>query len=245
VCHANRFANGSSCSGELEQTAVPYRLVAPHTVDDVALPGALNVVDDFRPARWLTESVRSFADNVGSLVPDTFAAYARVFHPAHNDRNLVSWAQIARANHKNAHPQMQFTRLIGYPSRYVSGYRNTQPGLFDQAPAVGTLPADAAVSLAHVLARHTATADHCWFAVWHGYGDLDLAFGDRPTFELPQREYHLIRGPLAAAAQSLAVYPFGHRSANLWWPDDHAWCVATGVTCRSLDLRCSYIAVAV
>ncbi|WP_231608505.1 hypothetical protein [Mycobacterium shottsii] len=43
--------------------------------------GGLEVVDDLGSARWLTESMRSFAENVGSVVPDTFAAYARVFHP--------------------------------------------------------------------------------------------------------------------------------------------------------------------
>ena len=191
--------------------------------------GALEVVDDFRPARWLTESVRSFAQNVGSLVPDTFAAYARIFHPTSNGGDLVNWHQIARANRKTAHPQMQFTRLIGYASRYVVGYRDTQPDLFDEAPEVGTLPPDAAASLARILARHTTTADHCWFAVWHGHGNLDQAFHNQPTFQLPKREYHLAHGPLAAAAQSLATYPGRHLSANLWWPDDHAWCVATEI----------------
>jgi hypothetical protein len=205
-------------------------------VDDVVAVGALDVVDDFRPARWLTESVCSFADNVGSLVPDTFAAYARVFHPAYNGGDLVSWAQIARANRKIVHPQMQFTRLIGYASRYVSGYRDKQPGLFDEVPAVGTLPPDTAASLAHTLARHTTTTDHCWFALWHGRGALDQAFHNQPTFPLPKRDYHLAHGPLAAADQSVGTHPFPHLSANLWWPDDHAWCVAT-----EIDLDSTYV----
>lgn len=206
-------------------------------------PGALTFVNDFRPARWLTENVHTFAENVRSLVPDTFAAYARVLHPARNGANLVRWAQIARANHKIAHPQMQFTRLIGYPSRYVSGYRDTQPGLFDEAPKVGTLPSGTAALLAHVLARHTTTADHCWFAVWHGYGDLDPRFDDRPTFALPHRQYHLAHGPLAAAAQTLAPDRIGHRSANLWWPDDHTWCVATDIDLDSTYLGASQACV--
>lgn len=202
--------------------------------------GALDIVDDIRPARWLTERLRGFADDVGSLVPDTFAAYARVFHPAHNGGELVSWAKIARVNRKTVHPQMQFTRLLGYASRYVSGYRNTQSGLFDEAPKVGTLPPDTAASLAQTLARHTTTTDLCWFAVWHGYGDLDPAFHDQPTFALPQREYHLARGPLAGASQTLAPNTIGHRSANLWWPDDHAWCVAT-----EIDLDSTYLGASV
>ena len=198
--------------------------------------GELVVVDDLRPARWLGQSIRSFAVNVGSLVPDAFTAYARVFHPAYNGEDLVSWAQIARANRKIVHPQMQFTRLIGYASRYDAGYDARQPGLFDEAPAVGTLLSDTAASLARTLARHTTTRDHCWFAVWDGRGDLDQAFHNQPTFSLPQRDYHLAHGPLAAAAQSVATDLFPYRSANLWWPDDHAWCVAT-----EIDLDSTYL----
>ncbi|MCV7103405.1 hypothetical protein [Mycobacterium palustre] len=198
--------------------------------------GALEVVDDLSPARWLTESIRSFALDVGSLVPAVFAAYARVFHPARDGGLPVRWAQIARTNRRTVHPEMQFTRLIGYRSRYCPGYPANQPGVFDEAPEVGTLPADVAASLARALAGHTATAQRCWFAVWYGHGDLDEAFHGRPTFRLPQRSYHLARGPVTAAAQSVGTGPFSHRSCNLWWPDDRAWCVATDI-----DLDSTYL----
>ncbi|OBJ58191.1 hypothetical protein [Mycobacterium sp. 1423905.2] len=206
----------------------------------MAAVGALDVVNDVGPARWLTESAGSFAENVGSLVPASFAAYARVLHPAFDhqggERRRVSWAQIARANRKVVHPQMQFARLLGYTSRYDSGYRPEQPGLLDEAPAVGTLPPNIAASLARTLARHTMTTDRCWFAVWHGHAALDPAFHDGSTFSLPGRNYHLARGPLAAASQSLGIHQVSHLSANLWWPDDHAWCVAT-----EIDLDSTYL----
>lgn len=205
----------------------------------MAAVGVLDIIDDVGPARWLTESAGSFADNVGSLVRASFAAYARVFHPAFDHQGgeprRVSWAQIARANRKVVHPQMQFARLIGYTSRYDSGYRPEQPGLFDEAPAVGTLPPNTAASLARALARHTTTTDRCWFAVWHGWGALDPAFQNRPTFSLPGRDYHLAHGPLAAVSQSVSTH-VSHLSANLWWPDDHAWCVAT-----EIDLDSTYL----
>jgi hypothetical protein len=196
--------------------------------------GAFVVVDDLRPARWLTESINSFAESVGSLMPATFGAYARVFHPAYEGGDSVSWAQIALANRKIVHPQMQFTRLIGYGSRYSPEYRPRQSGVFDEAPEVGALPADVAASLARTLARHTTTAAHCWFAVWDGRGDLDQAFHERPTFQLPHRNYHLADGPVAAAVQSVGTV--SHYSANVWWPDDHAWCVAT-----EIDLDSTYV----
>jgi hypothetical protein len=193
------------------------------------------VVDDLRPAQWPTESIRSFAQTVGSRIPATFGAYARVLHPAHDGGEPVSWAKIARANRKVVHPQMQFSRLIGYGSRYSPGYRDTQPGVFDEAPAVGTLPPDTAASLARALSRHS-TAGDCWFAVWDGWGDLDQAFGGRPAFRLPGRNYHLARGPIGAATRSVAVNPARHLSATLWWPDDHAWCVAIDI-----DLDSTYV----
>jgi hypothetical protein len=198
--------------------------------------GALIVVDDLRPAGWLTERITSFSKNVGALVPSTFDAYARVFHPAYDAGELVRWSQIARANRKIVHPQMQFTRLIGYRSRFSPGYTPRQSDVFDEAPGVGELPRDVAASLAQTLARHTATAADCWFAVWHGWGDLDGAFDGQPTFHLPQRDYHLAHGPVTAATQSVARPPWSHRPCNLWWPDDHAWCVAT-----EIDLDSTYI----
>lgn len=205
--------------------------------------GTLDVVDDVRPARWLTQSVRTFAENIGSLVPANFEAYARVFHPACSGGDPVRWAEVARANGAIAHPEMQFTRLLGYPSRYDPGYRARQPDVFDEAPSVGALPPDVAASLARTLARHTSTAGRCWFAVWEGWGALDPAFRHRPTFALPSRNYHLARGPLAAASRSVGAQPFGHVSANLWWPDDHAWCVATEIDFASTYLGASAAAI--
>lgn len=57
-----------------------------------------------------------------------------------------------------------------------------------------------------------------------------------PTFHLPGREYYLLSGRVGAAAQSLSREPWLWRSANLWWPDDHAWAVATEV-----DLNSTYV----
>jgi len=202
----------------------------------VVTVGALNIVDDLRPAQWITQGVHGFAEDVGSLLPATFEAYARLFHPASSGGIPVRWAEVARANHRIAHSRMQFTRLTGHASRYDPSYRAGQRDVFDDAPEVGTLAPDVAALLADILARHTAAADRCWFAVWHGRGALDQAFDNQPTFHLPGRDYHLARGPLAAAAQSMGTPGLQHLSANLWWPDDHAWCVAT-----EIDLDSTYL----
>jgi hypothetical protein len=43
-------------------------------------------------------------------------------------------------------------------------------------------------------------------------------------------------GPLGAVARSVGVLPARNVSCNLWWPDDHAWCVAT-----EIDLDSTYV----
>jgi hypothetical protein len=61
-----------------------------------------------------------------------------------------------------------------------------------------------------------------------------------PRFEIPQRAFYLFEGPLDAAGE------LGHRprpdvffpqSPNIFWPNDHAWCVAT-----EIDLDSTYVA---
>ena len=124
-------------------------------------------------------------------------------------------------------------------------------------PMTGDLDAESLRALCEILARHTAVADRCWFAVWEGWGDWGsgsaVTFSRRgrdpapspppapaewqldltgPTFALPDRTYHLFAGPVDAALR------IGHwstrdwfipRPPNLFWPDDRAWCVASEI----------------
>jgi len=58
--------------------------------------------------------------------------------------------------------------------------------------------------------------------------------------QLPQREYLLFEGPLEAAGELGWFMPGGHfvaQSPNLFWPRDHAWCVAS-----EIDLPCTFVA---
>jgi hypothetical protein len=61
-----------------------------------------------------------------------------------------------------------------------------------------------------------------------------------PKVRLPNRNYFLFNGPLHAAGELGSTTPWGSfdpQSPNLFWPQDHAWCVAT-----EIDLFCSFIA---
>lgn len=58
--------------------------------------------------------------------------------------------------------------------------------------------------------------------------------------KLPYREYLLFEGPLDAATEIGWFMPNGHfvpQSPNLFWPRDHAWCVAS-----EIDLFCTLVA---
>jgi hypothetical protein len=88
-----------------------------------------------------------------------------------------------------------------------------------------------------ILRRNTTTPDDCWFCVWFGYGTLFALDGyDEATYrhvKTPGREYLLLRGAIdmVGAAGSGQV-----SGPSIWWPDDHAWCVAT-----EIDLDSTYV----
>jgi hypothetical protein len=186
------------------------------------------------PADWIVSALRTFAESVTSLVPSGFESYVRVFHPAYRGPGLeptrVSWAEIAAATGKHAHPAMQLSAFTGSDHLH-----DECPGIFDNAPEVGSLPPELAGPLWATLAQHTTTPGICWFAVWHGWGGLREEVRAAPIFRLPGREYHLLTGPVHAVTANVEVMPF-EQTPNLWWPDDHAWCVAT-----EIDLNTTYI----
>lgn len=210
----------------------------------------LEYVDDLTPAQWVAERLHLFAQDAGAIIPPGFDTYARIFHPATRRVGQVelpvTWREIADANLRVHHSQMQFGALVtrvGTPS--VA--RQPQPGLFDSWPKTGSLPLDLARVLVAVLRGHTSTPDVCWFAAWEGWGDpFSLTFGGsrdspapppmtviarpkRPTFNVPGRGYYLARGPLTAALDTVYGVVWSYQSASIWWPDDRAWCVATEV----------------
>lgn len=195
------------------------------------------------PFAWITEALHPLGQDVGSLVPPVFDAYARVFHPAvryPDDEELfgidsdepdqdVSWAEVATFNGRVAHPAMEWASITG--SWEFRG-NDDQPGMWNGAPAEGHLPTDVAARLAAVLSRFTTTPAECWFGIWSGFGFVGTP---DTTLDLPAREYLLSRGPVERAAANLAEEP-SEQSANVWWPEDRAWFVATDV-----DLMTTYV----
>lgn len=175
-----------------------------------------------------------------SIVPAGFAAYARVYHPIwHLDgltRTAMRWAAVARANNRTAHRRMQWPSIIGSYALYQTQTLPFVSGDLFEHPAEGSLPPDVARPLWRTLAAHTTTPDRCWFAVWEGFGCLRADVRSAPAFDIPNRQLHLFSGPIQAIEATFGD-PSYHQSANLWWPEDRAWCVAT-----EIDFVTTYIA---
>jgi hypothetical protein len=199
---------------------------------------------DVSQARWLEEQLRFFMGHVGSLVPEEYEAYARIFHPRESSAGRERWADIAARNGRIAHPLMQFPN--------VSSPHGAGPLKMDLGPSPGHLP----LPERQVLVEHLAgsTTLRCWFAVWEGSGVDPRGVSTR--LDVIQRRYLAHRGPLSLALARLPAGPdvrwsvgvsvganaseFDHRhfgtidqSPHMWWPEDRSWFVATEVDAAS------------
>ena len=221
--------------------------------------GVLTEQADLSPADWVVDRVRTFGENVASIIPEGFEAYGRLFHPAHRREGEtlvpVRWSEVAEATGRVAHPEMQWEGVSGsslYSDRPASG-------LWDEEPEVGNLPFECIETLVELLRARTTTPDRMWFCAWDGWGSHRLDpragavgiltighFGAKPkplprraeplplTLELPGRSYYLLGGPLEGALETMYGSAFvewdpGWQSVNLWWPDDRAWFVSTEI----------------
>ena len=200
--------------------------------------GGLPMETDVSSAVWVSSGRRrGTPGTVGALVPAVFEAYARILHPAvryaGDDDVEVPWAEVAAHNGTVAHPLMQWVPLTGSWDYRSS---DSQPPVWDDAPSEGHLPVAVAARLAAVLRRHTTTPDDCRFGRWAGFG-FDAAALERVP-QLLLRGGHdvvVVRGTVDDAVRNLAPEPH-EQSANLWWPEDRAWFVATDI-----DLVSTYV----
>jgi hypothetical protein len=202
----------------------------------VMMKDVAHIPDSADGARWVVNGIIGFAESVLSLVQSGFEAYARIFHPAvpgGHFENLesgqvpMSWSEVAAIKGTTAHRAMQWPSLIGTYSNQ-SFFPDVEPGM-------GSLPPPVAEALAEILKEHTDAPQHCCFGTWDGYGGMSDFVRAGPTFNLPNRRYHLLTGPTETLVESVND-PLVEQSANLWWPEDRAWCVAT-----EIDLQSTYV----
>lgn len=96
------------------------------------------------------------------MVGSDFAAYARLFHPLDDRPGGPTWSQVARANGRIMHASADWQQVNP----------TARSGRSSGEPMGGELEGWALEALCDVLARHTSTADQCYFAVWEGCGGL-------------------------------------------------------------------------
>lgn len=176
------------------------------------------------PWSWIGARLHPFNQDTGSVVPEGFDTYCRIFHPvmpADPAAPARTWTEVAVENGRLPHPSMQYHMINRPAGGSVPGI-----GARDQQLSWGSLPLAERVALVDLLREYTATPDACWFALWTGYADV--VFDGVPLAHLPGREYGLFSGPLdsVVGASHLA---FGGRSANIWWPEDRRWIVVSEI----------------
>lgn len=198
---------------------------------------------------WIEPRFSDDFEAIGSVVPQGYAAYARVLHPVdHADgRPHLTWAEVCRRTGRVPHALMQWAAIS-------AGDDGTWD---DGTPTEGDLDPATLTTLLDVLAPATGDQD-CFHALWDGWGWVDgrgvavLAFSDEPgsppppkiepgvtpdvlalpRLRLPNREYLLFRGPLRAALRMGWVAGYrglDPQSPSLIWPADRSWCVATEI----------------
>jgi len=202
---------------------------------------------------WLVPRLNAFGSGVTSVVPDGFPAYVRILHPARSRSGAsVCWEQIAAWSGRTMHRLAEFHRIADPLPAHGDGPRPWN----GHVPRAGDLAQDLLRVLCATLREYTATSDACWFCIWDGYGwahnsSASVVFhpaGVRPTaspakanlrydvaaaprVSLSYREYLLFEGPLDAAIDTDwspdgGIFP---QSPNLFWPQDHTWCVASEI----------------
>ena len=178
-------------------------------------PDGVEFSEDVSEARWVEDRLSAFG-TLRSLLPEGFAAYARIFHPAYLNRDEerpVRWSTVAEWTGRTVQPLMQFERIAGLSEDPHDMYKDPPWG---SLPKDGSIPERECRTLAEVLRSLTSTPDSCFFCL---------------------RDYLLFRGPIDAIMAFLAGdWPFWGHSPNIWWPEDRAWCVATDI-----DLYDTYV----
>jgi hypothetical protein len=198
--------------------------------------GSLTVIDGEQAGAWIAPRLQGEFGAVTLQVPSGYAAYVRVCHPATDPcGEPVTWADVAAATGRVAHPLMQWHVLVGSRD-YLNFKGSLWPG---GDPDRGDLAPEPLERLCRVLRRHTTDADRCFFGVWEGWSgvhDGGLAFSGeeltRRRLLLPHREYVVLAGPLSAVGEigdPAGVNGFEPCSPNLIWPADRAWFVASEI----------------
>lgn len=216
----------------------------------------LRVVSGPEAGAWIEPALGGGIGAVTNQVPKLFDAYARVFHPASDDKGSpVTWAEVTRRLGRVAHPEMQWHQIVGTADTFgVEGSSWT-----GNTPDLGEMEIEDLDRLCAVLDEQTADTGDCYFALCeinhHPLVDaIETERGKHPRLELPLGRDHLVlAGPLAAVVQIGArdlptvswsipatdesgerpefdpPDAFWREAPSLIWPGDRSWFVVSEV----------------
>jgi len=201
-------------------------------------------------ADWIRLRLSPFEQyRATSIVPNGFDAYARILHPVQlpsDGRRLIRWSEVARWSGLPMNDLVQW-HDVALPQLKPS----SDPPWHGQGPEEGSPYVADIDALVNHLTDFTSSSERTCFCLWVGYlGGASATFAlpgtpranrpirERPTHvvALPRREYGLVEAPLSFATALGGVSDGIHKAANLWWPEDRAWCVAS-----EIDLRWTYV----
>ena len=172
----------------------------------------LEPVADPASGAWIAPRLHGFGGRVHCVVPNGFAGYVRILHPASDAQNRdIRWSEVCRQTGRTAHALMQWNGIAGvvehvtregrWPHRYMHT-RRTQEWEGSQ-PRVGHAPPEVLDPVLEVLAAFTPPDSECVAALWEGWGWLSpggwalLRADDDPTPAPPS--------PAALPAEVLAL----------------------------------------
>jgi hypothetical protein len=219
----------------------------------------LKAVDGAEVGAWIEPALGGDWGAVTNQVPKLFEAYARIFHPASDDKGHdVTWAEVARRLDRVAHPEMQWHQIVGTSDTFGIEGSNWVGNI----PSLGEMAIGDLDRLCTVLGEHTPDPEQCYFGLCeinhHPLVDaIEAEQGERLRLELPVGRDHLVlAGPLAAVVQigdtdppgliwAVAAEPgeeappgrpepdptdpFWRDAPSLIWPADRSWFVASEV----------------
>ncbi len=171
----------------------------------------LELCDGQIAGAWIAKSLGGHWGAVTLQVPNSFEAFARVFHPAYDHNgNPVRWADVAAACGTTAHEEMQWHAIVGQPT-YEPNEASKWPG---EVPSVGEMDVPTLDALCEVLADHTPDTTGCYFGLctiqsWEDAFSKAELRGHR-LLKLPMgRDHIVLTGPLSAVDQIVDERIFG------------------------------------
>ena len=198
----------------------------------------IRAVDDASEAQWVPDRL-SLDPTVNFCVPKGYCSHVRIFHPARrlrieNGRILeapATWKAVAALRGRTAHGLMQWPGINVLPplDDPVMDLLLEAGHTVIDVPDEGSLPIETAIPLRRVLERHTESPDSCWIGVWEGFGGFRAGIPSTESISTRHRRWRLFRGPLRALELSFIEPRHTHQSANLLWPQDRGWFVATEI----------------